>query len=86
MGMAQLVVAAVVVEGRSKSEVARQYGVGRGNRDPSCCDGVILVDEAAEHVAAPDISEPNRHRAPAVLVAHVGNGQCQAAVGPLAVV
>jgi transposase InsO family protein len=29
MGMAQLVVTAVVVEGRSKSEVARQYGVSR---------------------------------------------------------
>ena len=29
MGMAQLVVAAVVVERRSKSEVARQYGVSR---------------------------------------------------------
>ena len=29
MGMAQLVVAAVLVEGRSKSEVARQYGVSR---------------------------------------------------------
>jgi transposase InsO family protein len=29
MGMAQLVVAAVVVEGRSKSEVARTYGVSR---------------------------------------------------------
>jgi transposase InsO family protein len=29
MGMAQLVVAAVVVEGRSKSEVARDYGVSR---------------------------------------------------------
>jgi transposase InsO family protein len=30
MGMAQLVVTAVLVEGRSKSEVARQYGVSRG--------------------------------------------------------
>jgi transposase len=29
MGMAQLVVAAVLVEGRSKSEVARTYGVSR---------------------------------------------------------
>jgi transposase-like protein len=29
MGMAQLVVAAALVEGRSKSEVARQYGVSR---------------------------------------------------------
>ena len=29
MGMAQLVVAAVVVEGRSKAEVARAYGVSR---------------------------------------------------------
>lgn len=29
MGMAQLVVAAVVVEGRSKSEIAREYGVSR---------------------------------------------------------
>ena len=29
MGMAQLVVTAVVVEGRSKSEVARDYGVSR---------------------------------------------------------
>jgi transposase len=29
MGMPQLVVAAVVVERRSKSEVARQYGVSR---------------------------------------------------------
>ena len=29
MGMAQLVVTAVLVEGRSKAEVARQYGVSR---------------------------------------------------------
>ena len=29
MGMAQLVVTAVLVEGRSKSEVARTYGVSR---------------------------------------------------------
>jgi transposase len=29
MGMAQLVVAAVLVEGRSKSDVARTYGVSR---------------------------------------------------------
>jgi transposase len=29
MGMAQLVVTAVLVEGRSKSEVARSYGVSR---------------------------------------------------------
>ena len=29
MGMPQLVVTAVLVEGRSKSEVARQYGVSR---------------------------------------------------------
>ena len=29
MGMPQLVVAAVLVERRSKSEVARQYGVSR---------------------------------------------------------
>ena len=29
MGMQQLVVTAVLVEGRSKSEVARQYGVSR---------------------------------------------------------
>jgi hypothetical protein len=29
MGMAQLVVTAVLVEGRSKAEVARDYGVSR---------------------------------------------------------
>ena len=29
MGMAQLVVTAVLVEGRSKAEVARTYGVSR---------------------------------------------------------
>ena len=29
MGMPQLVVTAVLVEGRSKSEVAREYGVSR---------------------------------------------------------
>ena len=29
MGMAQLVVTAVLVEGRSRSEVARDYGVSR---------------------------------------------------------
>ena len=29
MGMPQLIVTAVLVEGRSKSEVARQYGVSR---------------------------------------------------------
>jgi hypothetical protein len=30
--------------------------VGRGNPDPSCCDLVILMDEAAEHIATPDVS------------------------------
>ena len=30
MGMPQLIVIAVLVEGRSKSEVARQYGVSAG--------------------------------------------------------
>jgi hypothetical protein len=30
--------------------------VGRGNPDSSCCDLVILVDEAAEHLATPDRS------------------------------
>jgi hypothetical protein len=30
--------------------------VGRGNPDSSCCDLVILVDEAAEHLATPDLS------------------------------
>jgi Transposase len=39
----------------------RHYLWGAETVIPSCCDGVILVDEAAEHVAAPDISEPNRH-------------------------
>ena len=39
--------------------------VGRGNRDSSCCDGVILMDKPAEHIAASDISGLNRHRAPA---------------------
>jgi transposase len=29
MGMPQLVVTAVLIEGRSKSEVAREYGVSR---------------------------------------------------------
>jgi hypothetical protein len=31
--------------------------VGRGNPDSSCCDLVILVDEAAEHIATPDVSK-----------------------------
>jgi hypothetical protein len=31
-------------------------GVGRGNPDSSCCDLVILMDEAAEHIATPDLS------------------------------
>ena len=30
---------------------AKRQAVGRGNPDSSCCDLVILVDEAAEHVA-----------------------------------
>jgi transposase len=41
MGMAQLVVTAVLVEGRSKSEVARDYGVSR--RCPlRCWSGTVL--------------------------------------------
>jgi DNA-binding CsgD family transcriptional regulator len=36
MGMAQLVVTAVLVEGRSKSEVARTYGVSRRSVDGPC--------------------------------------------------
>jgi len=28
--------------------------VGRGNADSSCCDLVILVDEAAKYIATPD--------------------------------
>jgi hypothetical protein len=31
--------------------------VGRGNPDSSCCDLVILVDEAAEHIATPHLSK-----------------------------
>jgi hypothetical protein len=30
--------------------------VGRGNPDSSGCDLVILIDEAAEHSATPDLS------------------------------
>jgi IS5 family transposase len=37
-------------------KLVRRAGVGRGNPDSSCCDLVILVDEAAEHVATPDLS------------------------------
>jgi serine/threonine protein kinase len=32
------------------------HTVGRGNPDSSCGDLVILVDEAAEHIATPDLS------------------------------
>jgi hypothetical protein len=31
--------------------------VGRGNPDSSCCDLVVLVDEAAEHIATPHLSK-----------------------------
>jgi hypothetical protein len=31
-------------------------GVGRGNPDSSCCDLVIVMDEAAEHIATPHLS------------------------------
>jgi hypothetical protein len=47
------------VEGRDDQQVADDEGrlrVGRGNPDASCCDLLILVDEAAEHVATPDLS------------------------------
>jgi hypothetical protein len=30
--------------------------VGRGNPDSSCCHLVILMDEAAEHIATPDLT------------------------------
>jgi hypothetical protein len=39
-----------------RAAVEQRTGVGRGNPDSSCCDLVILVDEAAEHLATPDLS------------------------------
>jgi hypothetical protein len=30
--------------------------VGRGNPDSSCCELVILMEEAAQHIATPDLS------------------------------
>jgi len=36
--------------------MARRRPVGRGNPDSSCCNLVILVDEAVEHIATPDLS------------------------------
>jgi hypothetical protein len=33
----------------------RLQPVGRGNPDSSCCDLVILMDEAAEHIATPHL-------------------------------
>jgi hypothetical protein len=44
-----------VVGGQPAAEQA-QVPVGRGNPDSSCCDLVILVDEAAKHIATPDRS------------------------------
>jgi hypothetical protein len=38
------------------SALQRHWRVGRGNPDSSCRDLVILVDEAAEHIATPDLS------------------------------
>jgi hypothetical protein len=59
--------------------------VGRGNPDSSCCNLVILMDETAEHVAAPDVPGPDRDRM-LVVFQRVRNAQCQAAVRPLLVV
>jgi transposase len=59
MGMAQLVVTAVLVEGRSKAEVARTYGVSRRWV-------ITLVQRTAEaavgHPGRPDgrVDEPRR--------------------------
>jgi len=46
---------------------------------------VILVDETAQQIAAPDLSGADRHRTPP-LFPHLGNGQRQAAMRSLLVV
>ena len=49
MSMARVVITAVVVEGRSKSEVARDYGVSRRwvitlvQRYPALVDGAFII-------------------------------------------
>jgi hypothetical protein len=40
-----------------EEESRKEAPVGRGNPDSSCCDLVILVDEAAEHIATPYLSK-----------------------------
>src|SRR5215216_600175 len=65
------------------SPSAKVMRVGRGNPDSSCCDRVILVDEAAKHVVAPDLSRAEERQ---ILFLRLGNGQRQAPVRPLAVV
>src|SRR5829696_8863673 len=32
-----------------------RQAVGRGNPDSSCCDPVILMDQAAQHLVTPDL-------------------------------
>jgi hypothetical protein len=49
-------------------------------RRRSGCDPVILVDETAQQIAAPDLSGADRHRIPP-LVPHLGNGQRQPRCG-----
>jgi hypothetical protein len=41
---------------RERRDCRHENPVGRRNPDSSSCGLVILVDEAAEHVAAPDRS------------------------------
>jgi len=48
--------AGVITIREAKFGRSRLVPVGRGNPDFSCCDLVILVDEAAEHITTPDRS------------------------------
>src|SRR6266545_1063943 len=57
--------------------------VGRRNPDSSGCDRVILVEEAAEHIATPDPCSADGHR---MRLPGLGNAQREAAVWSLPVV
>jgi hypothetical protein len=47
-----------------ESSAPTTEAVGRQNPDSSGCDPVILVDETAQQIAAPDLSGADRHRTP----------------------
>jgi hypothetical protein len=71
----------IVVAARPRKGVRRLWGAEIP--DSSSCNLVILMDEAAEHIATPDLSKVDLRRTP---FPRLGNGQRKAAMRSLLVV